>query len=58
VNGKLQYVRIYRYVTPKCGAGAQLHKMGGVKSQPLIFGSSAANDNSHKKYSTAANALV
>jgi len=33
----------------KCGAGAQLHKMGGIKSQPFFFVSSVANGNSHKK---------
>jgi len=31
---------------PKCGAGAQLRKMGRVKPQP--FGSSAANGNNTK----------
>jgi len=28
--------------------GTQLRKIGGFNSQPLIFGSSVANGNSHK----------
>jgi len=45
-----------RCESPKCGAGAQLHKMGGVKSQP--FGNRLANGNGTKMNCKAANALV
>jgi len=43
------YIYSYIHEIPKCGVGKELRKMGGVQSQPLLFGSSVANGNSHKK---------